>query len=191
VIDAATDRFPPIPDAEMTEAQRDAAAELSSGPRGAVVGPFIAALRSPEFMRHLQRLGEYLRYRSAIGPRLTEFAILLVARRWTQQFEWVMHVPLAIRQGLSQATIDAIAAGERPGQMTDAERAVYEFVAELDAAQAVTDETFANAELALGEAGIVDLLGIIGYYSTLAMILNVAQAPLPDGFEPALEPQRR
>ena len=164
----------------MTPAQRDAAAEITAGPRGNIVGPFIAALRSPEFMRRLQAQGEYLRFRNALGRQLTEFTILLVARNWTQQFEWAMHVPYALEQGVRQHTIDAIAVGKRPEPMTAEETAVFEFFVELTATQKVSDAIYARAVAALGEAGVIDLIGTIGYYSTLAMILNVAQTPVPD-----------
>ena len=87
--------MPPIPAEQMTPAQRKAAAEMTAGPRGAVIGPFIPALRSPEFTRRLQRVGEYLRYEAALPPRLREMAILLVAREWTQNFEWDVHAPIA------------------------------------------------------------------------------------------------
>ena len=95
----STDRMPPIPRERMTEAQRAAADELIAGPRKGVKGPFVPLLRSPELMARLQKVGEYLRFESALPPRLSEFATLVVARRWTQQFEWAVHVPLAIAAG--------------------------------------------------------------------------------------------
>ena len=173
--------MPPLHDADLSAAQRAAAAELAAGPRGGVVGPFIAALRSPELMTRLQRLGEYLRYRNALGPRLTELAVLITARAWSQPFEWAMHVGEAEARGITSATIAAIARGKRPARMTADEAIVYDYVRELHATQAVSDATYARAVAAFGEPGIVDLTAVAGYYATLAMILNVARTPVPPG----------
>ncbi len=184
------DRMPPIPEAKQTAAQRAAARELAATPRGGVIGPFVPALRSPEFMTRLQRLGEYLRYHSALGPRLTELVILLTARAWTQQFEWSLHVEAARAAGLSAATIAAIAVGRRPARLEADEAVVYDFVVELERTRSVGDAIYARAVAALGEQGIVDLLGVAGYYATLAMLLNVARTPLPRGRRPRLRPLR-
>jgi len=173
--------MPPLRDAELSAAQRAAAAELAAGPRGGVVGPFIAALRSPELMTRLQRLGEYLRYRNALGPRLTELAILITARAWSQPFEWAMHVGEAEARGVASATIAAIGRGRRPARMAAEEAVVYDYLRELHATQSVRDATYARAVAAFGEAGVVDLTAVAGYYATLAMILNVACTPVPAG----------
>lgn len=170
----------------MSDAQRRAAEEMAAGPRGAVVGPFIAALRSPELMRRLGNLGEYLRYRNRLGPRLTELVILLVARRWNQEFEWAAHAPIAAGQGLAPGVIDAIAAGRRPAGMAEDEAAVFDFVAELDCSQSVSDAAYERAVALFGEAGVVDLVGTMGYYALLAMLMNVAGTPLPAGVSPVL-----
>jgi 4-carboxymuconolactone decarboxylase len=183
-----TDRLPPIPAEQQTAAQRAAAKEIEAGPRGAVVGPFIAALRSPEFMRRLQKLGEYLRFQNALGPRLTELTVLIVARHCTAQFEWVMHAPLAAERGIGPEAIDAIAAGKRPTALAEDEAIVLDFVAELLRSQTVSDGVYERAVAAIGEAGVVDLVGTVGYYSMLAMILNVAQTPLPPDKAPVLKP---
>jgi 4-carboxymuconolactone decarboxylase len=151
-----------------------AAAELAAGPRGES-SPFIAALRSPELMTRLQRLGEYLRYRNALGPRLTELAILITARAWSQPFEWALHVDEAEARGIARATIAAIARHRKPLRMPADEATVYDYLGELHAKQAVSDATYARAVAAFGEAGIVDLTAVAGYYTTLAMILNVAR----------------
>jgi 4-carboxymuconolactone decarboxylase len=173
--------MPPLREHELSAAQRAAAAELAAGPRGGVVGPFIAALRSPELMTRLQRLGEYLRYRNALGPRLTELAILMTARGWSQPFEWAMHVGEAEGRGIARATIAAIARGLRPARMAADEAIVYDYLRELHATQAVSDATYARAVAAFGERGVVDLTALAGYYATLAMILNVARTPVPPG----------
>jgi 4-carboxymuconolactone decarboxylase len=183
-----TGRLPPIPPEQLTAAQRAAAEEIAAGPRGAVVGPFIAALRSPEFMRRLQRLGEYLRFQNALGPRLTELAVLVVARHFTAQFEWVMHAPLAAERGIAPEAIEAIAAGRRPTTLAEDEAVVLDFASDLLRSQTVSDDVYRLAVDALGETGVVDLVGTVGYYSMLAMILNVAQTPLPPDKAPALEP---
>jgi 4-carboxymuconolactone decarboxylase len=175
------DRMPPIPESDLSAAQRAAAAEIAAGPRGGLVGPFIVALRSPELMARLQRLGEYLRYGNTLGPRLTELAILITARAWSQPFEWAIHVGEAEARGIGSATIAAIAHGRKPARMVADEAIVYDYVRELHATQSVSDATFARAVGAFGEAGIVDLTAVAGYYTTLAMILNVARTPLPPG----------
>jgi 4-carboxymuconolactone decarboxylase len=180
--------MPPLPSARLTRAQRTAVRELESGPRGKVIGPFVPALRSPELMSRLQRLGEYLRYDNVLGRRLTELAVLLTARSWTQQFEWALHSEIAAAEGVPRAVIDAIAAGRKPRALRSGDAAVYDFFVELRRTQAVTDSTYARAVAELGEAGVIDLIGVIGYYSTLAMIMNVARTPLPPGYTPQLAP---
>jgi len=182
--------MPPLTDGELSAAQRAAAAELAAGPRGGVIGPFIPALRSPELMTRLQRLGAYLRYDNVLGPRLTELAILLTARAWTQQFEWALHVESARERGLARSVIDAIARRRRPARMTHDEAVVHDFVRELQSKQAVSDSIYARAVAALGEPGVVDLTAVVGYYTTLAMILNVARTPLPAGKRAQLRPLR-
>ena len=109
------DRMPPLADSAMDDVQRAAAAELIAGPRKGVKGPFIPLLRSPELMARLQKVGEYLRFGSALAPRVSEFATLVVSRLWTQQFEWFVHVPLAREAGTAQRTIDDLREGRRPG----------------------------------------------------------------------------
>jgi len=180
------DRMPPIPRERMTDAQRAAADELIAGPRKGVKGPFVPLLRSPELMARLQRVGEYLRFASALPPRLAEFATLLVARQWTQGFEWGVHVPLAIAAGTDPKTIDALREGGRPATMSAEEALVYDFVAELDAERGVSDARYDAAVAALGEHGVLDLLGLVGYFTTISMVLNVARTPAdaPGGVAP-------
>ena len=175
--DSSEDRMPPIPRERMTEAQRAAADELIAGPRKAVKGPFIPLLRSPELMARLQRVGEYLRFQSALPARLSEFATLLVARHWTQQFEWTVHVPLAIAAGTSPATIATLREGHRPETMSDVEAVVYDLLAELDGRKSISDTLYAEGVRRLGEQGLLDLLGLVGYFTTISMVLNVARTP--------------
>ncbi len=174
------DRMPPLRPEQMTEAQRRAAEELAAGPRGGVRGPFIPLLRSPELMRRLQRVGEYLRYESVIEPRLNEFLVLAVSRRWTQQFEWSVHYPLALNTGLRPETAAALAEGRRPGGMAEDEEIAYDFAEELMRTQGVSDATYRRAVSKFGEQGVVDIVGILGYFTAVSMVLNVAHTPAPE-----------
>jgi 4-carboxymuconolactone decarboxylase len=178
--------MPPIPPARLTPAQRTVAQEIADGRRGGVYGPFVPALRSPELTRRLQALGEYLRYDHTLAPRLREMAILLTAREWSQEFEWAIHAPIALDTGLAPDVVDAIAAGRRPPAMREDEAILHDFVGELLRRHEVGDETYARAVQAFGEQGVIDLVGAVGYYATLAMIMNVARTPLPPGAAPRL-----
>ena len=177
------DRMPPIADADLTPEQREAATELAKSPRGAVFGPFVPLLRSPELMRRVQKTGEYLRYHSALPPRLSEFVILLVSRWWSQGFEWHVHAKIAAEVGVAKTTIEAIAEGRRPMSMSDEEEIVYEFCMELHINQSVSDQSYARMLGLFGERGIIDLTGLCGYYGMLAMVMNVAQTPVPQVLE--------
>jgi len=179
-------RMPMIPDDQLTPEQRTAVADIVAGPRGSLVGPFIPLLRSPDFMSRLQRTGEYLRFNSAFGPRLSELAILVTARAWSQNFEWHHHRPIAEKAGLRTEVIEAIATGRRPDAMAMDEAAVYDFLDELLRTRNVSDATYARTRALFGEKGIVDLIGIHGYYSLLAMILNVTRTS--GGADPELPP---
>ena len=179
------ERMPPLATASMTDAQRAAAAELAAGPRGGVKGPFIALLRSPELMQRLQKVGEYLRFGSSLAPRISELLMLVVSRHWTQQFEWSVHLPLALRAGVSTDTLAAIADGRRPGAMASDEALAYDFALELMLNRGVSDATYAAALARFGERGVIDLLGVLGYFITVSMVLNVAHTPAPGGQEVA------
>ena len=187
---AAQDRMPPIPKDKMTEAQKKAFEEVTGGPRGAggAEGPFVPLLRSPELMSRLQKAGEYLRFHNTIGPKLTEFVILLTARQWTQQYEYDVHQVNGMKAGVKQETISAITEGRRPTGMAADEEVVYDFCAELRQNQSVSDATYARAVGKFGEQGVVDMTGLVGYYTTLAMIMNVARSPLPEGKKAPLAP---
>jgi 4-carboxymuconolactone decarboxylase len=177
--------MPAIPPEQMTDPQRAAADEITAGPRGGVVGPFIAALRSPECMRRLQHFGAYLRYDSAIPPRLREIAVLLAARRWRQDFEWATHEPLARAAGVPAATIDAIRTGTVPATLTADEAVVVEVCGVLFENARLSDSLYERAVALLGERGVIDLICVAGYYSTLAMIMNAVRTSLPEGLQPA------
>lgn len=177
------DRMPPIPETSMTEEQRSCAREIAAGPRGAVYGPFVPLLRSPELAGHAQRMGEYLRFRSAIGATLSELAILVVAREWSQQVEWAIHVPIALRAGIAAETIAAIADRTAPPQLPDEQQLVYDFCRELTTDRTVSDATYAGALARFGEKGVIDLAGINGYYTLLAMVMNTARTTVAGAAE--------
>lgn len=177
-IDPGHDRLPPIAPEHWTEAQREVAQAMIAGPRGAVLAPFVPLLRSPELAGCVQRVGEYLRYRSCIGVRLTELAILVTAAEWQQAVEWAIHAPIAEREGISPALIAALERRQRPTSMADDEAVVYELCIELQRLHRVSDATWARAVALFGEQGTVDLIGINGYYAMLAMVMNAARTPL-------------
>ena len=182
------ERLPRIPPEAWTEEQRRYAQPIIDGPRGALLSPFVPLLRSPELMSHVARLGEYLRYRSALGLRLSEFAILLTAREWTQQVEWAIHAPIAVREGIPAETVDAVAHGRRPLHMSDAEAAVYDLCDDLQRHRSVAEATWQRAVERLGEQGVVDLVAIVGYYTLLSMVMNVANTAVPPSMAAPLPP---
>ena len=173
------DRLPPLPESRWSAAQRICAQEIIEGPRGAVIEPFIPLLRSPELCTHAQRMGEYLRYRSAIGLRLSELAILVTARYWSQAVEWAIHAPIALREGIDAAAVQAIGLDRPPVLVRFDEQVVYDLATQSLADKNVDDATWAAAQAELGEPGVVDLLGIIGYYTMLSVVMNGARTPAP------------
>jgi 4-carboxymuconolactone decarboxylase len=180
------DRLPPIPYDQMTDVQRHAAEELTAGPRGSLRGPFVPLLRSPELMRRLQKTGEYLRWNSALSRKLTELVTVITARHWMQPYEWGMHYPLALKEGVSEATLAAVIEGRRPDGLDTDEQAAYDFCMALHHEKRVGDAVYARALNQFGEQGVIDMTAICGYYSALAMILNVAQTPPPKSSAPPL-----
>ena len=169
----------------MTPEQREVAALISAGPRGEVRGPFIALLHNPALARHLQGLGEHLRWKGKLPSALTELAVLVTARRWTCQHEWFIHSELARKAGLADAIINAIRDDRAPTVSGD-EATVYAFCREAHANGRVSDATFDKARSAFGLDGAVELLALCGYYSLMAMVLNTAGLPLPGNAEPPL-----
>lgn len=182
------ERMPRIPPEKMTEAQRQAVAEFAAGPRGELRGPFIALLRSPGLLTPVQKVGEYLRFRCPLEKRVVEFATLIAARYWTQQYEWQAHHPQALKAGLDPAVADAVAAGRRPAGMKEDEEIAYDLLTEVLNHQCASDATYVRAVAKFGEAGVVDLVGLAGYYSLLALVMNVARTALPAGKPPPLAP---
>jgi 4-carboxymuconolactone decarboxylase len=180
------DRMPPLAREQMDEAQRAAADELIAGPRKAVRGPFIPMLRSPLLMQRLQKVGEYLRFDSALPTRLNEFATLIVARAWSQQFEWIVHAQAAAKAGTSAASIAALREGRRPTDMSEDEALVHDLVTELLAQRGWCDASYARAVARFGERGVVDLAALVGYFATVCGVLNIAHTPpeLAEGVAP-------
>jgi 4-carboxymuconolactone decarboxylase len=173
------ERMPPLDPAAMSEEQKRAAQALAAGPRGGVKGPFIPLLRSPQLMDRLQKVGEYLRFHSGLEPRVSEFVVLVVSRRWTQQFEWAMHAPLALKAGVAAPTVESLAAGRRPIGMARDEEIAHDLCDELWRNHGVSDGTYRAAVDCFGEPGLVDLLGLVGYFTTVSMVMNVARTPPP------------
>jgi len=184
---SAQNRMLPIPTDRMTEAQKKAAAEFEAA-RGTLSGPWAVILRSPEMINRARSLSDYLRFNSSLPPRLSEFVILITAREWTQQYEWNAHHPLAVKGGLNPEIAKAVADGRRPEKMADDEAALYDFCIELNRHRSVSDATYARALAKFGEQGLVDAIGLSGWYTLVAMVLNTARTPLPADAAPALAP---
>src|SRR5690606_7911721 len=165
-------RMSELPEDTLTEAQALACAEARSGPRGRIPAPMIAWLRSPELARRAQKVGEFLRFDTSLEPQLTEFAILLCARHWTSHHEWTAHKALALKAGLDPAVIADIAARRVPRLDTERERVVHDVCVTL-LAQGRIDATLYERGIAhLGETGMVELVGVLGYYCMVALTLN-------------------
>jgi 4-carboxymuconolactone decarboxylase len=182
-------RFPKLTPDEMSPVQREVAAEIAAGPRGEVRGPFIALIHNPELARRVQQLGEYLRWKSKVPPKLVELAVLVTARRWTCQHEWFIHVEHARKAGLGEAVIESIRRGREPQGMQADEAVVYAFSREAHATGRVSDAVFNAVRERFGLEGALDLLALNGYYSMMAMVLNSAGMALPGNAAPPLEPQ--
>jgi 4-carboxymuconolactone decarboxylase len=180
------DRMPPLADAQMNDAQRQAAAALIAGPRKGVFGPFIPLLRSPELMDRMQRVGEYLRFDSSIPSKLNEFAMCIAARHTTNHFEWAVHYPNAVKGGVAKPALDAIGEGRNPHGLPADEQLVFDFSTELLRSHGVCDATYARAVEAFGEQGVIDLVGLLGYFLTVCLVMNVAHAPAPRSDAPPL-----
>jgi 4-carboxymuconolactone decarboxylase len=172
----------------MNPEQREVAAEIAAGPRGEVRGPFIALLHNPELARRLQKLGEHLRWQGKLPPRLKELAVLVTARRWTCQHEWVMHSKLALEAGLAAGVVQAIRDGKEPQGLSEEEKAVYSFCREVHATGRAGDAAFAAIEKRFGLDGALELIALNGYYTLMAMVLNSAGLPPPGDADPPLKP---
>jgi 4-carboxymuconolactone decarboxylase len=182
------DRMPPMARENMTEAQKKTADGISAGPRGGVKGPFWPMLRSPGFADKVQRVGAYIRFECKLDKRLNELAAIIGARAWSQQFEWWAHYRQALEAGLKPEIGNAIAEGRRPTGMAQDEEVLYDFLTELLTNQSVCDATYARTVKQFGEEGVIDITGIVGYYTMLAMIMNVARTAIDDGSPLPLPP---
>ncbi|MFZ6759485.1 carboxymuconolactone decarboxylase family protein [Undibacterium sp. Ji50W] len=175
----AAERLPTIPPSQYTEEQKKAAEEFLATRKVPVFGPFEPLMYSPQVMTQARAMGDYLRYQSALGTTLSELVILITAREWSQDYEWYVHHPIALKAGIKPEVTAAIADGRRPVGMTEDEEIVYDFSTELHKNKRVSDRTYARAEKRFGNKGIVDLTGINAYYTLLAMQMNVAQYQIP------------
>ena len=182
---AQRERMGAIAPEKMTEAQKKVAAEIAAGPRGPMRGgPFAVMLRSPDLLGPAQRVGEYLRFRSPIDRRIIELVTCMTARYLTQQFEWFAHSKQALEAGIKAETVEAIAECRRPQGMPPDEEIAHEFVSELLATKGVSDETYGRAVARFGETGVVDIVGMVGYYQLIGLQMNVARTAVPNGSEP-------
>ena len=178
--DGPPPRFKRLQPSDFTPEQKELVDKIAGGPRGVVRGPFLALLHSPALADRYQAVGEQIRFNASVPLKLMELAVLVVARHYTAQFEWYAHRKHAINAGLSPAICDAIAAGTRPAGMSDDEIAFYDFAKTLMEKSQVSDAQFAAVESRFGQRGVADLLGTIGYYCAVALILNVDRYPIPD-----------
>lgn len=175
----AQDRMPRIAPEKYDEAQKKAAEEFLAVRKVPVFGPFDPLIRSPEVMTVAREMGDYLRYKSAIGTTLSELVILVTAREWAQDYEWHVHAPIALKQGIKKEIVDAIGEGRRPGDMSEDEEICYAFSTELHRNKRVSDMTYDRAVKRFGEKGVIDLAAINGYYTFLAMAMNTTRMQVP------------
>jgi 4-carboxymuconolactone decarboxylase len=185
---AAQDRMPPIPVDKLSDAQKKAADAFAQGRGYEIRGPFVPLIRSPEVMLRAKAMGDYLRFSSSLGPRLNEMVILITAREWTQQYEWQAHAAIARKEGLRAEVVEAIADGRRPPAMAEDEEAAYDMATEILRLKRVSDATYRRAVARFGEQGVIDLLGVVGYYNFLAIVMNATRTALPENVS---EPLRR
>jgi len=179
----AQTRLPEIPLDQYTTEQQKAAQELELVRKKAPWGPFAMLMYSPELMNNARAMGDYLRYHSAFDSVLSEFAILITAREWSQDYEWSVHYPIAIKAGLKPEIAQSLKDGRRPDGMSEDQTLIYDFTIELQRNKQVSDGTFAKTEKRFGKKGVIDLAGIAGYYTFLAMEMNMARRPAPIGNE--------
>ena len=183
----AQDRLPPIPADKQTAEQRKAAEAFRANRKQDVFGPFVPLHRSPEVMLRAMAMGDYLRYRTVFPTKLNEFIILLTSRHFTQQYEWYVHYPIALKEGLAREIADAVADGRRPTGMSSDEELIHDFCTELLRNHSVSDPTYARSVARFGEQGTIEMVGVVAYYTFQSMVLNTARTPVPPG-APTLKP---
>ena len=176
--------MPPLATDQLNPAQDEASATFKASRGTEVFGPFVPLLRSPELMLRVQKVGEHCRYHNALGLKLSEFIILLVARRHNQPVEWAIHAPIAEASGVAAQTIAAIAQGQRPATLDADEALVFDALAEMWAHHRWSDATYGAVKARFGEQGLIDLVTTAGYYALLANVMNVTRTSCPEG--PAL-----
>jgi 4-carboxymuconolactone decarboxylase len=181
------DRFKPLKWDEMTPEQKTMMEHLFAGERRGAGGPFNVLLRSPEMGDLAQQFGASMRFHSSLPKKLNEMAIIITASHWTAQYEWNAHRAAAAQAGLNEAIIQSIAAGKRPASMDGDETIIYNFATDLLNKHEVSDAVFKVTKDKFGEKGVVDLIGVMGYYQLVSMLLNVDRYPLPAGAKPELQ----
>ncbi len=185
---AAQERMAMIPAGQQTDAQKKAVEDYKALRGADLAGPpWSVLLRVPDQIVPALQIRLHYLNKSVLGPKLTEFAILTAARKWTNNWEWNAHAPAAARAGLERDVIAAVQQGRRPDRMSEDEAIVYDVSLELQNNQGVSDATYARAVAKFGEPGIVELASIQGYYAYLALVMNVARVTVPPGVSPALE----
>lgn len=182
------DRFKPLKYDEMTPEQKIMVDHLLAGERGGVRGPFNVLLRSPEVGDLGAEFGGAMRFRTGLPRDVSEVIIIMTGRFWMAQYEWNAHQAAALQNGVAPAIVDAIANGKRPGRMPPEMELAYNFIDELLTTHQVTDATFKAAKEKYGERGVVDMVGLSGWYGLVSMLLNVDRYPLPEGVQPGLKP---
>jgi 4-carboxymuconolactone decarboxylase len=183
----AATRLPDLDEQRLTPAQRtmrDAIVTSRGLTSSKLGGPFAVWLHAPEFGDIVQKLGAHCRYRTTMPPRLSEFSILTMARLWRAQFEWFAHAPIAQKAGVKADTIRDLKAGRKPRTMAKDERAIYDFIVELHRTRRVSDKSYARVRALLGDAGMVEFVGLLGYYTLVSMTLNVFRVNPPAGEAP-------
>jgi 4-carboxymuconolactone decarboxylase len=174
-------RLAPLDLDQLSPEQQAVAEAIISGPRGGIRGPFESWLRSPALADRAQKLGEYCRFNTSLPRDLSELAILLTGKHWKAQFEFWAHARLAREAGLPEDIIEAVRTGQTPALRNEAQRAVHALVTEHFATNRVSEATYQHAIAELGERGVVDVVGIVGYYGLVSMTLNVFEVGLPPG----------
>ncbi|MGV6875494.1 carboxymuconolactone decarboxylase family protein [Pseudochelatococcus sp. B33] len=172
-------RLPPLDTNAMDAAQKAVHDRIAGGARGGVRGPFLALLHSPELAARVEQLGVYVRFECAVPQRLRELAILVVARHWQADYEWFAHAPIAEKQGLPKAAIDALGTDGEPEWPSEAEVIVADFCSRLLRTGRVSDAQYSRAQHLLGVRGTTDLVGLVGYYSLLALTINAHEVEVP------------
>ena len=172
---------------QMTPEQRAVHDDIVSGPRGKLQGPLAVWLTSPELADKAQRLGRFCRFETSLPPQLSELAILVTGRVWGAEFEWWAHKRIGIEAGLDPQLVEAVRQRRVPEFAGDDQRIVYDVATQLHRDHRISDRTYSEAVELLGETGVVELVGILGYYTLISMTLNAFQVPLPAGAEPELD----